>query len=176
MQNVAQHITPCFNMETDVVYKPPNNTEEVASLNKCIVNFKNYQLFKSRCIIETTINDYKIDTLVDTGADACYISYAVCVDLQLPVQSYDCEVIVGNNQKLPVIGKIQVNVIIGDYEYLVGCTVVEILSHPLILGWLGFIKEYDGMIDAKAGKLELNVPSNQIQNFAFLQENTILPP
>ena len=49
----------------------------------------------SRCIVDSFINEYPVETLMDTGADSYYIDENLCY--QLKVEPYDCEVIVGNN-------------------------------------------------------------------------------
>ena len=55
---------------------------------------------ESRCIIDTRINDFMTDALVDTGADFCYIREEICEELNLIIDNYDCDVLVGNYQKL----------------------------------------------------------------------------
>jgi hypothetical protein len=104
------------------------------------VKFKHFQLLNSRCIIETKINDFSVDALIDTGADFCYTSEELCNQLNLNIENYDCDVLVGYNQKLHVLGKVRVNISIANCDYPITCTVVKTLPHSLILGWIGFNK------------------------------------
>jgi hypothetical protein len=42
------------------------------------------------------------------------------------------------------------------------------------LGWIGFIKEYEGVIDAKTGSFTIKPPSHHVKDFAFLPEDILL--
>jgi hypothetical protein len=75
-----------------------------------------------------------------------------------------------------VLGKICLNITISNYNYPVTCTVVKTLSNPLILGWMGFIKNNNGIINAKDGIFTLNKPTSQLSSFAFIEELLILQP
>ena len=86
--------------------------------------------------------------MVDTGAYFCYIAENLCKFLHLEIEQYDCDVLVGNKQKLRVVGKSYNHFTITDDQYLIVCTVVETLSYPIILGWEGFIVPYQGVIDS----------------------------
>ena len=119
----------------------------------------------SRCIIETQINDFPVDALVDTGANFCYIREEFCDELNLEVEKYECDVLVGNNQKLDVTGKVSLYITIENHNYLIQCTVVKTLSNSLILGWIGFIKENNGIINAQEGTFSLNRPIKHPSSF-----------
>jgi hypothetical protein len=42
----------------------------------------------SRCVIDSFINEYPVETLIDTGADSCYIEHSLCRSLNLQIQPY----------------------------------------------------------------------------------------
>ena len=130
----------------------------------------------SRCIIEAFINDHPVQTLIDTGADSCYIDQNLCHQLGLQVEPYDCDVIVGNQQRISVLGKVIVPVTIVDCQYPIVCIVVAVLSHELILGWDGFITKYHGIIDSKTNILRLLRPTISNNNFLYLEDSLTLPP
>ena len=92
------------------------------------------------------------------------------------IENYDCDVVVGNNQKLQVLGRVSVKISISNYEYPITCTVVKTLSHSLVLGWIGFIKESDGIINAKEGLFTLKRSTNHLSSFAFFQNSIHLKP
>jgi len=93
--NYVQYLTTCCTTEIDIFNKSLATDIE----NQCIIKFKNPLLSTSRCIIEVKINGYSVDTLVDTGADGCYIQEELCHQLHLIISTYECEVLVGNNQR-----------------------------------------------------------------------------
>jgi predicted aspartyl protease len=175
LQQNEQLLTSYFNPEVDIFNKQTNQILAVTQFsNKIDIKFKHHQIMNSRCIIETKINDFSIDALVDTGADFCYLREEICKELNLVIEKYDCDVIVGNNQKLEVLGKICLNITISNYNYPVTCTVVKTLSNPLILGWMGFSNNNNGIINAKDGILTLNKPTSKLSSFAFIEEQLIL--
>ena len=140
------------------------------------VPFKSFQSLQSRCIIQAYINEFPVETLIDTGADGCYVSENLCNELNIHSQPYDCKVIVGNNECLNVIGIANITITIDCCNYPVTGTVVKTLSHPLILGWKGFIKKNEVIIDSAKGLLRLRRPSQHLNNFAFIGEAMILQP
>ena len=170
-------MTTCFNPEVDIIDKRTNNIVTTNNISDTVrVNFKHYQLMNSRCIIETQINDFQVDALVDTGVDFCYIREELCDELNLEVEKYECDVLVGNNQKLDVTGKVSLYITIENHNYLIQCTVVKTLSNSLILGWIGFIKENNGIINAQEGTFSLKRPIKHPSSFAFLQESILMKP
>ena len=172
-----QQMNTCFSSEIDILDKRTNQIElRNSDTDTVTVKFKHYQLLNSRCIIETKINDFSVDALIDTGADFCYISEDLCNQLNLNIENYDCDVLVGNNQKLHVLGKVRVNISITNCEYPITCTVVKTLSHSLILGWIGFIKENNGSIDSKEGIFYLKRPTNHLSSFAFIPRSIQIEP
>ena len=94
----------------------------------------------------------------------------------LQVEPYDCEVIVGNQQRISVLGKVIVPVTIVDCQYPIVCIVVAVLSHELILGWDGVITKYHGIIDSKTNILRLLRPTISNNNFLYLEDSLTLPP
>ena len=177
LKHNEQQITTYFNPEVDILYKQKNQIlASTQAADTVSIKFKHHQLMNSRCIIETKINDFPIDALVDTGADFCYIREELCNELKLEIETYNCDVLVGNNQKLEVIGRVNLNITIANYNYPINCTVVKTLSNALILGWMGFIKDNNGIINAKDGTCILNVQTRQLRSFTFIQESLVLQP
>ena len=171
-----EQLSTCFISEVDILDKKTNEIVNNNHSDTITIKFKNHQLFNSRCIIETKLNDFSIDALIDTGADFCYIREELCNELNLMIENYDCDVVVGNNQKLQVLGRVSVKISISNYEYPITCTVVKTLSHSLVLGWIGFIKESDGIINAKEGLFTLKRSTNHLSSFAFFQNSIHLKP
>ena len=130
----------------------------------------------SRCTIQSSINEYPIDTLIDTGADSCYIKETLCEQLNLQIEPFDCEVVAGNNQRLVIVGKVFLQLSIADCQYPIHCLVVQTLSFPLILGWNGFIKKHKSIIDSATNTVRLRRPITPNENFAFLEDSMTLPP
>ena len=87
------------------------------------------------------------------------------------ISTYECEVLVGNNQPAEVTGKVRINISIGKHVFQVDCTVLKSLSNPLILGWIGFIKEYERV---KTGSITIKSSSHHVKDFAFWPEDILL--
>jgi transposase InsO family protein len=73
-------------------------------------------------------------------------------------------------------GKVLVPVTIADCQYPIVCIVVEVLSYPLILGWNGFLVEYQAVIDSATNIVRLLRPSVVDNSYLYLHETVILPP
>jgi hypothetical protein len=122
------------------IMNPINEQNEVEPTDYIYINIRCKKITEpSRCIVDSFINENPVETLMDTGADSCYIDQHLCPQLNLQVEPYDCEVIFGNQQRLSVFGKVLVTVQIGECEYQIVCKVAETLSYPLILEWDGFL-------------------------------------
>jgi hypothetical protein len=74
------------------------------------------------------------------------------------------------------LGEELVPVTIADCQYSVLCVVVEVLSYSLILGWNGFLVEYQAVIDSVANIVLLLRPSVEDKSYLYLNESIILPP
>ena len=61
------------------------------------------------------------------------------------------------------------------FEYSIEFIVAKELSKDLILGWNGFIKPFNGIINALAGTLQLDRPKPQ-NNVAFIKETITIAP
>ncbi len=73
-------------------------------------------------------------------------------------------------------GEVLVPVTIADCQYSVLSVVVEVLSYSLILGWDGFLVEYQAVIDSVANIVRLLRPSVADKSYLYLNESIILPP
>lgn len=126
-------------------------------------------------MVETSISEYSITSLLDTGADSCYICENLCNKLSLNFEPYKCDVLVGNNSRLEVTGKLNITISLAQYEYPIDCVVAKNLNKDLILGWNGFIKPYNGKIDAQKGTFQLDSPSNH-RSVAYIKDRITVAP
>ena len=131
--------------------------------------------FQSRCLVETVLNDQNVIALIDSGADSCYISEEMCKKANVFVEPYSCDVLVGNKEKLDVVGKVSVSILLAQYEYKINCIVARHLTRDLILGWNGFIKVYNGTINAEDETFELD-PPKRLSNIVYIEDNVTLNP
>ena len=131
--------------------------------------------FQSRCLVETVLNDQNVIALIDSGADSCYISEEMCKKANVFVEPYSCDVLVGNKEKLDVVGKASVSILLAQYEYKINCIVARHLTRDLILGWNGFIKVYNGTINAEEETFELD-PPKRLSNIVYIEDNVTLNP
>jgi O-acetyl-ADP-ribose deacetylase (regulator of RNase III) len=65
---------------------------------------------RARCVIKVVVNGKEIPSLVDTGADSCFMADDMRKQLDLEIDKYDCEVIVGNNERLDVLGLVRLTI------------------------------------------------------------------
>ena len=90
---------------------------------------------RARCVIKVVVNGEEIPSLVDTGADSCFMADDMRKQLDLEMDKYDCEVIVGNNERLDVLGLVRLTIRIHENDYPIECIVAKKLNYPLILGY-----------------------------------------
>jgi hypothetical protein len=141
---------------------------------------------RHHCVILASLYDPRsqsvseIKTLIDTGADGCFITSETLhncfghVELSQPGEP----TLIADLSNMLVLGRVKLPIAIGSSEYMVQFNVVDTLNYPIILGWDDFIKPNDGIIDATASTLTLRVSKHRslADNIAYLEEATILSP
>ena len=146
-----------------------NCESDVLEINTVTINFSD-KTKSHRCIIDVSINNIVYETLVDTGADLCYITkenYETITNSNTRI--FKTSVLTANKSKLNVIGTVQLPVVISGFVYNVEFQVVhEANSYDVILGWKGFLKLHEGCINAKTETLTLRKPDLCISGLAYL--------
>ena len=140
-----------------------NCESDVLKINTVTRNFSD-QTKSHRCIIDVSINNIVFETLVDTGADLCYITkenYETITNSNTRMIPFKTAVLTANKSKLNVIGMEQLHVVISGYVYNVQFQVQEAMTYDVILGWKGFLKLHEGCINAKTETLRQSQVANQ---------------
>jgi hypothetical protein len=142
---------------------------------------------RKRAVLEVHVMGCSIKSLVDSGADSCYLREDILHKLRgFGHFSVDTEsrssAITANLGSMDVIGRVALEVMIGSDQtrrgtsFRVEFSIVKQLSHEMILGWEQFLHPNGGIIDARTNNLHLLKPARGSNNLAYVMTEVRLAP